>query len=157
MNTKLQQKMIILAVLGTITTFGSISIVHADDYTAKRKMDMQALDTDKDGYLSRSEGDLDSTIKDKFEAFDTNLDGKIDEAEFMAITDSAPRKTMPVFERETFDQLDSDKNGVLTKEELSVNVEMSEYFDQMDSNKDGSVDSAESDEYEARRKQSVES
>lgn len=101
--------------------------------------------------MTREEAQVDEMILEQFDALDADADGKLDEAEFMALDDGSSKKTSPILSTEDFAALDVDGNGMISREEMKMNVELEKEFDEMDENKDESVDQNEVDAFSKKR------
>ena len=152
----IQQLALVTVLGGAFMVSGTVAL--ADGHESRKKMDMAALDADKDGFLTMEEGSTDAYIAENFKKFDGNGDGKIDEAEFAAMEAESRRKMGNVSITESFAELDTDGNGKLSKAELEANADMAEMsamFSDMDMNQDGEVDENEAMDFESKRKQEV--
>lgn len=160
------QQLALVTLMSGAFVFGASSAFadgHEADENSKRKMDMSALDTDKDGMVSMDEGVNDGYVAKNFKQYDGNGDGMLDEAEF-AVMDQDSRRKMDSI-TESFGDLDTDGNGSLSKEELASNEmskmmmgdDMEKSFADMDLNNDGQIDDKEAMDFDSRRKQAVES
>ncbi len=97
--------------------------ISRDEYAAAGRIHFEQLDVDHDGYVTLTElnaaressgkdakGVKELTPSEKMRKFDRNGDGRITETEFIA------------GKRAMFDQMDVDKDGVLTEDELAVGL-----------------------------------
>ena len=106
-------------------------------------MDLTAMDTDKDGKVSKAEATAYRTAETA--SIDANADGKLSVDELAAMhlkqmTDAA--KTMA---QRMVDRMDTDGDGMLSAAELVAHPMPGDMFDRLDANKDGFVDQAELD------------
>lgn len=86
----------LLLVFATLSaTAGAQSSTGAQAPSAEPKQtpnpDFVRLDTNKDGYISRSEAAKDKKISSNFSKFDVNKDGKLSEDEFTKLESAAAR------------------------------------------------------------------
>jgi Ca2+-binding EF-hand superfamily protein len=65
----------------------AVGASYADDKVGRDKNDpgFNALDKDKDGYISRAEAKGNPTLATKFKDADKNHDGKLSRAEYLAV------------------------------------------------------------------------
>lgn len=107
----------------------------------------QALDTDKDGAISREE--FSALHARMFERLDENKDGKLGEDEFgrrggpdgLRSRHGGPGPHRRMMMLGGGERLDANKDGRLTLEEMTA--PMREHFARLDANKDGALDEKE--------------
>jgi Ca2+-binding EF-hand superfamily protein len=108
----------------------------------------EEMDRNKDGKISKDEAR--GPIAENFDRIDTNKDGFIDREELRQAAlrrmmgPGAPPGTTPGTSRAlpTFDSLDKDADGRLTREEVQ-GTPLANRFDEIDTNKDGKIDPKE--------------
>jgi EF-hand domain pair len=96
---------------------------------------MAALDTDKDQQISRQEAAGNSKLAGSFDAIDANRDGMLDAGELR--TFAKARKS------HALGQLDTNQDGVLTREEAASSKKLMANWDMIDTDKDGRLSSDE--------------
>ena len=99
----------------------------------------KTLDANNDGVIDRSEAAAHPRLAAQFDALDKNKDGKLDRSERPQHRHGGRHggKGQP------FADLDTDKDGRISKAEAAAKPEFAERFAQMDANKDGFVDRAD--------------
>lgn len=96
---------------------------------------MAALDTDKDQQISRQEAAANPKLAASFDAIDLNKDGLLSAAELKGY--GRTRKT------QALEQLDTNHDGVLTREEAASSRKLMANWDMIDTNKDGRLSADE--------------
>ena len=133
----------------------------------------ERLDKNKDGFIDKSEAP--EKLKEHFDQIDTNKDGKISKEEFRQAMQflmrnrkgdnnpskpgagenqpAKPSENKPADTNQTkkpsgpsFDSLDKNADGRLTREELK-GTPLEDKFDEIDANKDGKIDPKEYEAY----------
>jgi Ca2+-binding EF-hand superfamily protein len=110
-------------------------------------------DTDRDGKLSRAEVEKAlPRLLDKFDSIDTNKDGQLSRGELHAWK-KAHRGERQARAAERFKHADTDGDGAISRAEAEKHApRLARKFDQIDSNKDGKLTQDELRAYrEARR------
>lgn len=161
-KTTVQKIALVTFMSGAIAFGTSAAMADSHESESRKKMDMSALDADKDGAVSMDEGATDAYVAKNFAKYDGNADGMLDEAEFAAMDNDSRRKMDSI--SESFGELDADGNGTLSKDELAGNEmavmmmgdDMEASFADMDLNNDGQIDDKEAMDFDSRRKQAVE-
>ena len=143
-----------------ITKFDSNNdtVVTKAEYDASMEQRYKAIDTDRNGEISKEEfknsaqsmrHDRKKTTKDKKKSnFDSNNDGLVSKKEYLAAKQKRAEKK--------FAKLDKDGDGLLTKSELSAKKYRSgskksrDYFPKIDTNNDGIISREESKASSAR-------
>jgi hypothetical protein len=110
---------------------------------AKHGFDIAAMDTDKDGKVTKVE--MDAFHAAKVKAADTNADGKLSAEELAAMQASAMQARMADRAAAMVTKLDTDKDGFLSEAELAARPMHGMMFDKIDADKDGAVTQAEVD------------
>ena len=106
--------------------------------TADAAPPRKTLDANNDGVVDRSEAEAHPRLAARFDALDKNKDGKLDRSER-----PQHRHGMHGGKAQPFADLDTDKDGRISKAEAVAKPEFAERFAQMDANKDGFVDRAD--------------
>jgi len=97
----------------------------------------EAMDTNKDGKLSKKEF---AAMHDKrFKELDADKDGKVSQDEMDAAHPMKQGHGGDGLISKRFETSDADHDGGLTKEEAKDMPMLSQHFDEIDSNKDGKV------------------
>ena len=134
-------KYFLLSAAALMLTVAPLAAQAAD---AKAPAAKSAIDTNNDGFVSKSEAD--AVAGRDFAAFDTNKDGKISQDEFKALLyktnaaqlpdDAAKKKVEPEIMGQ-FKMLDHNKDGNISKAEFLE--DSTRRFKAMDENGDGKV------------------
>jgi Ca2+-binding EF-hand superfamily protein len=90
-----------------------------------------ALDTNHDGAISREEAAAARHLAEVFDQVDANHDGKVLPAELKAYAKTHRGKGM--------EKLDTNGDGVITRDEAAKSKKMASRFDAADADKDGRV------------------
>jgi Ca2+-binding EF-hand superfamily protein len=117
------------------------------DYTAKLDRTFQAVDTNKDGFLSAAEvqaqtakdvdqvrGAIQARARNAFNQLDTNKDGQLSFAEYAAQLTGIKAKETP---QQMIQSLDTNRDGKLSAAEFRASKLAA--FDRADLNHDGTV------------------
>jgi len=97
------------------------------------------MDANGDGMISRDEAKASPRLSETFDAWDTNKDGTLDQAEMTAHRD-AMRGEMRAKANERWTAADTDGNGSLSREEAKASMpHLADNFDKMDGNQDGQL------------------
>ena len=98
---------------------------------------LKAADQNGDGLISRSEAAALPKVSAQFDAIDTNKDGQLSSEELRA-HHQAMRAQHEAKRGERWKKVDTDGDGRISKAEAQANApRMFEHFDQLDANKDG--------------------
>jgi len=116
------------------------STPQALDRGARLQQQMQILDKDGDGAISREEASGHKFLAKQFDQIDANKDGKLAAEELQSFRANKRAKHAARFE-EQFKEADKNGDGVLTKPEAeSSNLRgLAKHFDQIDANHDGQL------------------
>lgn len=129
-----------------------------EEVERRRKEVYNQLDTNKDGGLSLEEAEKgDKILTTNFDYIDSNKDGKLSLPELNKFSEDM-RRTMegdpskrkrapaqaeapaqPPSSAPLFIELDQDRNGTLSKDELKSRPDLQRDFDQIDANHDGAI------------------
>lgn len=107
-----------------------------------RGKQLQLLDTDQDGRLSRAEVNQRGGLTHSFDQIDANHDGFLDATELRQWAATHPvthGKGKGKHEGKYFAQHDLNKDGVITSDEASKMGKGGQFFQQADANGDGKV------------------
>ena len=96
---------------------------------------LRAADTNGDGLISRAEAAALPRIAQHFDQIDTNKDGQISVEELRAFHAAHAKHRAAAM----FKHLDKDGDGKISKAEAAAAPRLAEHFDQIDANKDGFV------------------
>lgn len=131
----------VVVVCSTILATGSVLAKPGDN---RMRMDFDEIDANGDGQITRKE--IGAIQESRFASTDTNGDGSLslDELTKQA-TERAEKRAQKMLER-----LDSNNDGVLSKEELSQRSRAGRMFDRADANDDGVITKAEFDSVRQR-------
>ena len=145
-----RKTLLTLAVLTALSAGTAFAATQSD--AAAAKPTRASLDANSDGSIDRAEAAKSPRLLEKFDAIDTNKDGKLSKEEMPRRGDRAgkhgPRDGGP---RQAMAKLDTDKDGRISRAESAAGEgKFATRFDQMDVNKDGYVDRAD---HELRSKQ----
>ena len=143
---------------------------HQEQAAREVKGDLfKTLDTDRDGMISKQEGEQDSAVSGNWDGLDENGDGVLDSQEFSAFNEGSSgtqdlagvaqsgqtEADMPAtahqehaVEGDLVEQLDTDGDGEISPDEAEAEAELSDNWDQLDRNDDGKLDSRELDSVE---------
>ncbi len=110
--------------------------------------DLSAVDTDKDGKISKDE--MTAYRTSSVAAVDTNADGKLSVDEIAAMHLKAMEAASKAMAERMVAAMDSDGDGLLTAAELIARPIPAGIFDRIDTNADGFLDQAEIDAAKAR-------
>jgi hypothetical protein len=123
------------------------------DVQAKAKERIDAMDTNKDGKISKEEfmaSCKGTNCSQRFDALDTNKDGYLTKEELQEKAASTKEKA-----KEQIDAMDTNKDGKISKEEFMASCKgtnCSQRFDALDTNKDGYLTKEELQEKAASTK-----
>ena len=132
--------------VAALVSFGSAPAAQSNDKDQAVQLVFQRFDANGDGKITNADfmkiGDQD------FLAFDANKDGSVSKKEFLDpkphhlvnVSAADLAEAVKIWTRQ-FDQLDTDKNGVLSEAEHQKAGKRS--FAHMDANKDGAITLAE--------------
>ncbi len=98
------------------------------------------LDSNRDGKLSRSETQSDHKLSQQFQSIDKDRDGAINPSEFSAFTGQSGQAGG---QRASFEQLDSNRDGYLSTQEVQEQSRVAQQFTTADANGDGYLDQQE--------------
>ena len=104
----------------------------------------KTLDADKDGAIDRGEAAASPRLAAQFDSLDRNGDGKLDDSE-------RPQRKHGGHGN-PFAELDTDKDGRISKAEAAAKPGFAERFAQMDANKDGFFDRADREQAMKQRR-----
>ncbi|HWM27565.1 MAG TPA: hypothetical protein VNQ14_03830 [Woeseiaceae bacterium] len=143
---------------------------HQEQAAREVKGDLfKKLDADRDGMISKQEGEQDSSVSGSWDGLDENGDGALDSQEFSAFNEGSSgtedlagvsqsgrtEADMPAtahqehaVEGDLVGQLDTDGDGEISPEEAEAEAHLSDNWDQLDTNDDGKLDSRELDSAE---------
>ena len=143
---------------------------HQEQAAREVKGDLfKQLDSDRDGMISKQEGEQDSSVSESWDGLDQNEDGVLDSQEFSAFNEGSSgtedlagvaqsgrtEANMPAtahqehaVEGDLVGQLDTDGDGEISAEEAESEAQLSDNWDQLDRNGDGKLDSHELDSVE---------
>ncbi|HEV8691091.1 MAG TPA: EF-hand domain-containing protein [Ideonella sp.] len=103
-----------------------------------------ALDTNHDGSISRDEAAAAPQLSTHFDEIDVDRDGRVMPAELKAYAKThRGSKEGKEGKMATFEQLDTNHDGVLTRDEVAANHKMAKRFDVADADHDGRVTAEE--------------
>lgn len=147
-----RKTLLTLAVLTALSAGTAFAATQSDTATARPMR--ASLDANSDGSIDRAEAAKSPRLLEKFDAIDTNKDGKLSKEEMPRRGgDRGPGKHGPRDggPREAMAKLDTDKDGRISRAESTASEGgFATRFDQMDVNKDGYVDRTD---HELRSKQ----
>lgn len=112
--------------LGTVLALSGVAALAGQSLGNSR---MAALDTDKDQQISRQEAAANPKLAGSFDAIDLNHDGLLSAGEMRSYAKA--RKT------QSLEQLDTNRDGVLTREEAAGSKRLMAHWDMIDTDKDG--------------------
>jgi len=149
-NHMTRKTLLTLTVLTALSAGTAFAATQSD--TAAAKPTRASLDANSDGSIDRAEAAKSPRLLERFDAIDTNKDGKLSKEEMPRRGDHAgkrgPRDGGP---REAMAKLDADKDGRISRAESAAGEgRFATRFDEMDANKDGYVDRTD---HELRSKQ----
>jgi len=98
-----------------------------------------ALDTNHDGGISREEAAAAPELSAHFDEIDVDHDGRVMPAELKAYAKTHRGSKEGGKSKATFEQLDANHDGVLTREEAAADHKMLKRFDVADTDHDGRV------------------
>ncbi len=112
----------------------------APDRAAKMQHHFTAMDKNGDGAISRDEAAAHKGLVKHFDEIDANKDGKLTKEEMQGFHKTMRDKHAAKFD-EKFKAADKDNDGALTKAEAEAGKmrHVVKHFDQLDANKDGKV------------------
>ncbi|MEE7548668.1 calcium-binding protein [Xanthomonas sp. Kuri4-1] len=139
-----RKPLLVLAVLAAMST--ATVTAFADPALDAPKPGPAKLDKNGDGFIDRSEAAAAPKLAARFDALDTNKDGKLSRDELPR--HDGRRGRGPAGDR--LAKLDTDKDGRISRAEAKADPKFAERFDAMDVNKDGFVDRAD---FQARARQ----
>jgi hypothetical protein len=117
-----------------------------------RKQVFDGLDTNRDGMISRAEADAEAALVSIFVSTDANSDGMLSPIEFavvpIAFGDGAAQTGAMHAQRgmtrqQVFDQLDTNRDGMISRAESEANPELAAIFVAVDPNSDGMLTAVE--------------
>jgi EF hand len=103
------------------------------------------LDADGDGFVSREEAQASKHVSARFNAVDTDRDGRLSAAEIKTYQDSHPSKAGK--SPKGFSKLDANGDQVITRDEASKSAKSLAAFEAADTDKDGRVTLQEAQAY----------
>jgi EF-hand domain pair len=112
---------------------------------------MEALDTNKDTLISRDEAKGHRFLAKKFDAIDVNKDGYLSQAELAAARAAHKERhgdKHGMHGGKGHASLDTNKDQLISRDEVKGRPRLEKYFDAIDSNKDGQLSR---DEFKAFR------
>jgi Ca2+-binding EF-hand superfamily protein len=110
------------------------------------------LDTDGDGFIASIDLDTSSPIRDRFDEFDLDSDGKLSSTEYqawVAEVTAPPGQTVRqvAHGQRDFRALDSNNDGFISRIDVEVGSDLATNFDQYDLDNDGRLSRTEFDAY----------
>lgn len=128
MNRKLFSTLAVSFVTAGFVMSSGAAFAGPNDQSAKGKM--ATIDANGDGKISREESAHFPRLAKHFDQIDTNKDGSLSKEELMAMRKRASAAK--------FGMLDSDGDGRISRTEADAKApRLSKHFDQIDANKDG--------------------
>jgi len=128
---------------------------HAADHSAVVQRDVWAkLDTNGDGQISATEGDVDADFKSNFEMMDSNDDGLVSDSEYRLAAKTTgdtgtaqgaanASSSSAVAVRDVMQRLDVNGDGMISATEGEVDATFESNFSTIDSDGDGMITDAE--------------
>jgi Ca2+-binding EF-hand superfamily protein len=98
-----------------------------------------AVDSNHDGSISREEAAAAPRLSEKFSEIDADKDGRIGQSELKAYAKTHRGKKADKQGGKQFQEMDSNHDGVISREESAQNKKLAKRFDAADTNRDGSV------------------
>lgn len=145
-----QQAMIALPATGRAAAGGTRTGERAARGASDTQLDIErtfrSLDADRNGRLTPIEASaVDDFVGDKFERADADGDGLLDRTEFRTARglDEAPGVPGRTHVRYSFEELDRDRDGQLSKTEAAFKPELAANFDYADKNGNGALNQPE--------------
>ena len=136
------QSKILFVLIASIFSAGAVlaQSVPSPDRAAKMQRHFAELDKNGDGTISRDEAAAHKGLAKHFDAIDANKDGKLTKDEMQAYRATRHAEQAEKFDKK-FKAADKDNDGALTKAEAEAAKlrHVVERFDQLDTNKDGKV------------------
>lgn len=111
------------------------------------EFDFAALDTDKDGKISKDE--MTAFRAARVAAADANADGKLSVEEIATMQIKAMEKAAATMATRMVERLDTDGDKMLSAAEMMDRPMPEKLFDRVDTNQDGFIDQAEADAAQA--------
>ena len=146
-----RKTLLTLAVLTALSAGTAFAATQTD--TAAAKPTRASLDSNSDGSIDRVEAAKSPRLLERFDAIDTNKDGKLSKEEMPRRGERGDRKHggRGDVARDAMAKLDTDKDGRISRAESAAGEgKFATRFDEMDANKDGYVDRTD---HELRGKQ----
>jgi Ca2+-binding EF-hand superfamily protein len=132
-----RQSLLTLAVLAAFATATAAAVTPATP--PKPDAPKAQLDTNGDGVVDRAEAAKSPRLAERFDAVDTNKDGKLSTEELRDARGPRGHRG-PHGGHERMAKLDTNKDGRISAEEAKADPRFAARFAEMDSNKDGFVD-----------------
>ncbi len=135
-----RKSLLLLALL--LSTGAAGLAVAADTPAAADKPARAKLDSNGDGFIDRTEAAKAPRLAAQFDALDTNKDGKLSRDELPRWHGKRHGRG-PGGHGDWMARLDTDKDGRISREEAQAEPRLAARFDAMDVNKDGYLDKAD--------------
>ncbi len=120
---------------------GTISIAASAQTQAPVQASQARIDINGDDYIDRSEAAAMPKLAERFDALDTDRDGRLSRQERPVRNMQGGRGRMAAVARARMARLDTDSDRRISRTEAAAGeVNFAERFDRMDVNKDGFVD-----------------
>ena len=130
-------------VLAAFMAMGVSGAAHAEGRGAGMMPKFEELDLDKDGLVTKEE--MTAHRAAEMKAADTNADGKLSAEEMTAARLKKMEVRVAEMTAKMIAKLDTDKDGLVSGEELAAAPGQDRMFDHMDENEDGSISKEEAD------------
>ena len=130
-------------VLAAFMAMGVSGVALAEGRGAGMMPTFEELDLDKDGLVTKEE--MTAYRAAEMKAADTNADGKLSAEEMTAARLKKMEARVAEMTAKMITKLDTDKDGLVSGEELAAAPGQDKMFDPLDENEDGSISKEEAD------------